>query len=197
MFLSDRDIRAAILMGEIKIDHWDGKLQPASIDLTLADGFKVWHPDMARIDPMLPVAMQLVTSSVPRFRPVRKDEKPFFLLPAGEFCLATTIEKVTIGDQYVGRLEGKSSLGRLGLTSHVTAGFFDPGFSGYPTLELFNASGLPFHLYPGMKIAQMSFAKLLTPAEHPYGHESLGSKYQDQERIPRESEYWKNYQSGG
>jgi len=118
-------------------------------------------------------------------------DEPFVLHP-GEFVLGSTFEQFTLPDDLAGRLEGKSSLGRLGLLTHSTAGFIDPGFSGHITLELSNVANLPITLYPGMKIGQISFLQMTTEAEHPYGSGAVGSKYQHQVG-PRPSRYFENF----
>ena len=192
MFLSDADILDAIDQQELAITPFsDDLLQPASVDLTLDDTLLVFHHDLIRIDPRDEVHMK------PRnfLRETDTDGKVHRIatLRPYEFALASTREHVALGAGLVGRLEGKSSLGRMGLTSHVTAGFFDPGFQGYPTLELYNASGKPIVLVVGMKICQMSFAFLQTPSINPYGSETIGSKYQGQSRGPKPSEYWRNF----
>lgn len=174
--LSDRTIMAAIDEGRLRIapfaaDH----VQPSSVDLRLGKYFRVFehsrytHIDVREPQPDLTQGME-----------VRGDE-PFVLHP-GEFALGTTLERVGLPDDLVGRLEGKSSLGRLGLIIHSTAGYIDPGFSGTITLELSNVAKLPIPLYPGMFIGQISFLTMTTPVERPYGSPGLGSKYQDQER---------------
>jgi len=119
-----------------------------------------------------------------------------FMLHPGEFVLGSTLERVTLPDDLVARLEGKSSLGRLGLLIHSTAGFIDPGFDGHVTLELSNVANLPITIYPGMKIGQLSFVQMSEPAETPYGSGALGSKYQGQ-RGPTPSKYWQNFVDGG
>ena len=122
-----------------------------------------------------------------------EEGKPFILHP-GEFVLGTTLERLTLPDDIVARIEGKSSLGRLGLLIHATAGFVDPGWSnGQITLELSNVAPLPIRLWPGMKIAQLSFMRMDAPAERPYGHPELGSKYQGQ-KGPTPSRYWRNFE---
>ena len=120
-----------------------------------------------------------------------EDDRPFILHP-GEFVLGSTLERVTLPDDLVARLEGKSSLGRLGLLIHSTAGFIDPGWDGHVTLELSNVANLPITIYPEMKIGQISFVQLSEPAERPYGSEGIGSKYQGQ-RGPTPSRYWQNF----
>jgi dCTP deaminase len=124
-------------------------------------------------------------------QPVDADVEPFILHP-GEFVLGSTLERLTLPDDLVARLEGKSSLGRLGLLIHSTAGFIDPGFDGHVTLELSNVANLPITIYPAMKIGQLSFVQMSEPAETPYGSGSLGSKYQGQ-RGPTPSRYWQNF----
>jgi len=120
------------------------------------------------------------------------DDQPFILHP-GEFVLGSTLERVTLPDDLVARLEGKSSLGRLGLLIHSTAGFIDPGWDGHVTLELSNVANLPITIYHGMKIGQVSFMQLSEPASAPYGSSTLGSKYQGQ-RGPTPSRYWQNFE---
>ena len=122
------------------------------------------------------------------------DGEPFILHP-GEFVLGSTLERVALPDDLVARLEGKSSLGRLGLLIHSTAGYVDPGWDGYLTLELSNVANLPITIYPGMKIGQISFFQMTTAAEHPYGSEAKGSKYQGQ-RGPTPSRYYLNFRDG-
>ena len=183
MVLSDRSIREAIAAGRIVIDPFDETcMQPASIDLRLDGAFRVFrHSSHAYIDLAsgpLDDLTELVESP---------SGEPFVLHP-GEFVLGSTLERVTLGGDVVGRLEGKSSLGRLGLLTHVTAGFCDPGFSGWLTLELSNVSNLPITLYKGMRIGQISFFEMTTPADRPYGSPGLDSRYQDQ-RGPTPSRY--------
>lgn len=173
MVLSDRDIRAAIERGRIAIDPFDPKrLQPASVDITLDRTFRVFrstrHPyiDLAKgVDDIT----DLVTV----------DRDPFILHP-GEFVLGSTFERVRLASDIVSRVEGKSSLGRLGLLIHSTAGFIDPGWDGHITLELSNVNTIPITLYPLMRIGQLSFFELSSPAERPYGSQGLGSSYQGQ-----------------
>lgn len=182
MVLSDRTIREAIAAGRIVIEPFDEScVQPASVDLRLDDAFRVFrHTSHAWID--LADVPEDLTELVRA-----KDGEPFVLHP-GEFVLGSTLERVTLPDDLVGRLEGKSSLGRLGLLTHVTAGFCDPGFSGWLTLELSNVSHLPISLYRGMRVGQISFFTMTTPAERPYGSPGLESRYQDQ-RGPTPSRY--------
>jgi dCTP deaminase len=174
MIFSDRTIKEAVTAGRIVIDPYDeGMVQPSSIDLRCADSFRVFENHRySVIDPKSdqPQLTKGVTASV---------EEPFILHP-GEFVLGSTLEVVGLADDIVARLEGKSSLGRIGLLIHSTAGFIDPGFRGQVTLELSNVANLPIAIYPGMKIGQVSFYQLSTPAEHPYGSAGAGSKYQGQ-----------------
>jgi dCTP deaminase len=172
--LSDGTIRRLVEDGRIKIDPWEEALvQPASVDLRLGDSFRVFHNHRASaIDLRDPP--QHLTEEVK----VTGDE-PFVIHP-GEFALGRTMEWVELPDDIVARIEGKSSLGRLGLIVHATAGFCDPGWKGTLTLELANLTRVPILLYHGLAIAQLSFMALDVPAERPYGHEELGSHYQGQ-----------------
>lgn len=174
MLLSDRDIAASLDSGRIHLDPLDRNLiQPASIDVRLDRLFRLFdNHRYAVIDPAKeqPELTRLVE--------VDPDE-PFVLHP-GEFVLGATYEVVTLGNDIAARLEGKSSLGRLGLLTHSTAGFIDPGFSGHVTLELSNTATMPILLYPGMKIGQLCFFDLSSPAEKPYGSGEIGSHYQGQ-----------------
>jgi len=174
MLLSDRDIRAEVDAQRLKLDPWDPELvQPSSIDVRLDRYFRVFNNSQyTHIDPA--VQQDELTSLV---EPV--GEEPFVLHP-GEFVLGSTLEVVTLPDDLASRLEGKSSLGRLGLITHATAGFIDPGFSGHITLELSNVANLPITLWPGMKIGQLCVFRLSSPAEHPYGSQRHGSRYQGQ-----------------
>ncbi|NED98760.1 dCTP deaminase [Phytoactinopolyspora halotolerans] len=174
MLLSDRDIRTAVDKGRIVLDPYDpGMVQPSSIDVRLDRYFRVFenhrypHIDPAQEQPDLTRMVE------------PHPEEPFILHP-GEFVLASTYEIVTLGDDVAARLEGKSSLGRLGLLTHSTAGFIDPGFNGHVTLELSNVATLPMKLWPGMKIGQLCFFALSSPAEEPYGSARYGSRYQGQ-----------------
>jgi dCTP deaminase len=172
--LSDGTIRRLVEDGRIKIEPWDESLvQPASVDLRLGDSFRVFHNHRASaIDLRDPP--QHLTEEVT----IAGDE-PFVIHP-GEFALGRTMEWVELPDDIVARIEGKSSLGRLGLIVHATAGFCDPGWKGTLTLELANLTRVPIRLYHGLAIAQLSFMALDAPAERPYGHEELGSHYQGQ-----------------
>lgn len=171
MTLSDRDIRAAVNSGELIINPYDPEMvQPASYDFHLGDHFKSFAPKQEFISPRHESKM---------IDHLASEHKPMIVWP-GQFLLAHTIERVEISERMIGRLEGKSSLARLGLIVHE-AGFFDPGFKGQPTLELFNLAPCSLILYPGMKIVQMAFEHLTSAAERPYGSPGLGSKYQGQE----------------
>jgi len=174
MILSDRTIKEAIAAGRIVIDPYDGSfVQPSSIDLRVDRFFRVFENHRyPYIDPKS--AQDDLTTLVET-----AEDEPFILHP-GEFVLGSTLERVQLGEDIVARLEGKSSLGRIGLLIHSTAGFVDPGFDGYLTLELSNVANLPIAIYPGMKIGQISFYQLTTPAENPYGSDQAGSKYQGQ-----------------
>jgi dCTP deaminase len=184
--LSDRSIREAIAAGRIRLDPYDSSLvQPASIDVRCDRRFRVFRNSrygFTDVKQPMPDLTELVEA---------EGDAPFILHP-GEFVLGATVERITLGDDLVARLEGKSSLGRLGLQVHSTAGFIDPGFDGHVTLELANVSNLPITLYAGMKVGQVSFLQMTTPAERPYGSGGLGSKYQGQVG-PTPSEYWRNF----
>jgi dCTP deaminase len=186
VLLSDRDIVAEIDKGRVVLEPFDPTMvQPSSVDLRLDRLFRVFenhrypHIDPAEDQPEL---TRLVEPD---------DDEPFILHP-GEFVLGSTYEVITLPDDVAARLEGKSSLGRLGLLTHSTAGFIDPGFSGHVTLELSNVATLPIKLWPGMKIGQFCFFRLSSPAEHPYGSERYGSRYQGQ-RGPTPSRSAKNF----
>ncbi|WP_322796361.1 dCTP deaminase [Tepidiforma sp.] len=190
MVLSDRTIRREIAAGNIEIDPLgEDAIQPASVDLRLGRQFRVFRNskvpfiDVKREYPDL---TELVTIG---------DDEPFILHP-GEFALAVTYERVKLPDFIVGRLEGKSSLGRLGLLVHSTAGYVDPGWNGALTLELSNVANLPIALYYRMKVSQISFLRLTEPAEFPYGSKEAGSKYQGQEG-PTPSRYYLNFRERG
>lgn len=186
MLLSDRDIRAQIQENRVRVEPYDvGMIQPSSIDVRLDRFFRVFeNHKYSVIDP------SVEQSELTREVEVAPNE--FFILHPGEFVLASTYEVITLPDDIAGRLEGKSSLGRLGLLTHSTAGFIDPGFSGHITLELSNVANLPVKLFPGMKIGQLCLIKLTSPAEHPYGSALYGSRYQGQ-RGPTPSRSWMNF----
>jgi dCTP deaminase len=186
MVLSDRVIRRLIEAGRIGIDPYDpGLMQPSSLDVRVDALFRVFRNSRY---PFIDVKAE--QEELTELVEVTGDE-PFILHP-GEFVLGSTLERVTLPDDLVARLEGKSSLGRLGLLIHSTAGFIDPGFDGHVTLELSNVANLPITIYPGMKIGQLSFVQMSEPAETPYGSGALGSKYQGQ-RGPTPSRYWQNF----
>ena len=186
MLLSDRDILAEIMAERVLLDPLDvDMIQPSSIDVRLDRFFRVFenhrypHIDPAADQPDLT-------------RSVEPDGDEPFILHPGEFVLGSTYEVVTLPDDVAARLEGKSSLGRLGLLTHSTAGFIDPGFSGHVTLELSNVATLPIKLWPGMKIGQLCFFRLSSPAENPYGSAKYGSRYQGQ-RGPTPSRSFQSF----
>ena len=186
MLLSDRDILAEIDNGRVVLDPFErSMIQPSSIDVRLDKFFRVF--DNHKYPHIDPAAYQ---SDLTREVSVERGEE--FILHPGEFVLGSTYERVTLPDDVAARLEGKSSLGRLGLLTHSTAGFIDPGFSGHVTLELANVATLPIKLYPGMKIGQLCFFRLSSPAENPYGSEKYGSRYQGQ-RGPTASRSYANF----
>ena len=186
MILSDRSIREALEAGRISIDPLDEScIQPSSVDLRLHHSFRVFrNHNLGHIDVKRDLSdlTTLIRTS---------NDEPFILHP-GEFVLGATLERVALPLDLVGRLEGKSSLGRLGLLIHSTAGFVDAGFEGQLTLELSNVANLPITLYHGMKIGQISFQEMTTPADTPYGSDDLGSKYMGQSG-PVPSRYWANF----
>ncbi|HLG00900.1 MAG TPA: dCTP deaminase [Acidimicrobiia bacterium] len=186
MVLSDASIRKALADGRILIEPFDeGDLQPSSVDLHIDRYFRVFRNDTTPfIDPK--ISQEDLTELVT----VHEDDR--FILHPGEFVLGSTFERVRLADDLVARLEGKSSLGRLGLLIHSTAGFVDAGWDGHLTLELSNVANLPIALYPGMKIGQISFLEMTTAAEHSYGSTERGSKYQGQ-RGPTPSRYYLNF----
>lgn len=186
MLLSDREIHAEIKARRIAVEpHEPEMVQPSSIDFRLDRYFRVFenhrypHIDPAADQPDLTRMIEA------------EGNEPFILHP-GEFVLGSTYEVVTLPDDIAARVEGKSSLGRLGLLTHATAGFVDPGFSGHVTLELANVATLPIKLYPGMKVGQLCFFRLTSPAMHPYGSEKYGSRYQGQ-RGPTQSRSFQNF----
>lgn len=172
--LSDGTILRCVQDGRIKIDPWDpAMVQPASVDLRLGDSFRVFHNHRATAIDLRDPPSNLTEEVI-----VPGGEA--FVIHPGEFCLGRTLEWVQIPTDIVARIEGKSSLGRLGLIVHATAGFCDPGFEGTLTLELNNLTRVPIRLYPGLPIAQLSFMTLDQPAQRPYGSPGLGSHYQGQ-----------------
>lgn len=186
MLLSDRDIKEQVSAKRVGIEPFDpAMVQPSSVDVRLDRFFRVFeNHKYSEIDP------SVEQPELTRELEVAADEH--FILHPGEFVLASTYEVITLPDDIAGRLEGKSSLGRLGLLTHSTAGFIDPGFSGHITLELSNVANLPVKLFPGMKIGQLCLIKLSSPAEHPYGSAVYGSRYQGQ-RGPTPSKSWLNF----
>ena len=186
MFLSDGDIKKSLKNGEIIIKDFDkNRLQPASYDVILGNDFLLFDRHMMGvIDP------KDETSKHMRKIHVADDEA--FVLHPNEFALAVTKDYFGVGDSLCCHIMGKSSLARLGLIIHTTAGFVDPGNQLNATLELFNTNSLPVKLYPGMKIAQLAFCRLETPAQRPYGHPDLGSKYFKSQSV-ESSQMWKNF----
>ena len=186
MLLSDRDIKAGIDAGDIALDPYDpAMVQPSSIDVRIDRLFRLF--DNHRYPFIDPAEEQPELT-----RLVEVDADDAFILHPGEFVLASTFERVTLGNGIAARLEGKSSLGRLGLITHSTAGFIDPGFEGHVTLELANVATLPIKLWPGMKIGQLCFFQLSSEAEHPYGSAQYQSRYLGQ-RGPTASRSWMNF----
>jgi dCTP deaminase len=186
VLLSDRDIRAELAAGRVVLDPYDPiMVQPSSVDVRIDKYFRVFENHRyPHIDPAVeqPDLTRLVEPAI---------DEPFILHP-GEFVLASTYEVITLPDDVAGRLEGKSSLGRLGLLTHSTAGWIDPGFSGHVTLELSNVATLPIKLWPGMKIGQLCLFRTSSPSEFPYGSSVYGSRYQGQ-RGPTPSRSWQNF----
>ena len=184
--LSDKSIREELESSGIIIEPLgEGALQPSSVDVRVDRYFRVFRNDTTPfIDPKQ--AQEDLTELV------EVDEGGAFILHPGEFVLGSTLERVALGPDLVARLEGKSSLGRLGLLIHSTAGFVDAGWDGHLTLELSNVANLPIAIYPGMKIGQISFLRMSSPADHPYGAEATKSKYQGQ-RGPTPSRYYLNF----
>jgi len=174
VLLSDRDIRKEIESGRVGIEPFEADMvQPSSVDVRIDRYFRVFENHRyPHIDP--------AEEQAELTRLVEPDGADPFILHPGEFVLASTYEVVTLPDDVAARLEGKSSLGRLGLLTHSTAGFIDAGFSGHVTLELSNMATLPIKLWPGMKIGQLCFFRLSSPAEAPYGSGATGSRYQGQ-----------------
>ena len=186
MILSDRTIREELRAGRIVIEPLDEScIQPSSVDLHLDRYFRVFRNHTMRV-----IDVKEDQEELTELVEVPADD--VFILHPGEFVLGSTHERVALPDDVVARLEGKSSLGRLGLLIHSTAGFVDAGWDGHLTLELSNVANLPITLYPGMKIGQISFLRMTTPAERPYGSATTGSKYQGQ-RGPTPSRYFENW----
>ena len=186
MILSDRSIKESVASGRIVIIPYDEELvQPASVDIRLDNRFLVFRNyKHTCIDPKSPQPDLTELVAV-------EDGEPFIVHP-GEFVLGSTVERIGLGADVAAQLGGKSSLGRLGLIVHATAGFIDPGFEGSVTLELSNVANLPIRLYPGMKVGQISFFAMSTPADRPYGSPGLGSKYKGQ-AVPTASRMHLNF----
>ena len=188
VILSDRTIREQLAAGRIVIDPFDETLiQPSSIDVRISNLFRVFRNHTRGV---IDVKQDMVDLTEMIELPMDSDEA--FMLHPGEFVLGSTHERIAVPDDLVGRVEGKSSLGRLGLLIHSTAGFIDAGFDGHITLELANVASLPITLYPGMKIGQVSFMQMTSQADEPYGSGAKGSKYQGQ-RGPTPSRYFENF----
>ena len=186
MVLSDRTIARLLEEGRIEIDPYDpALLQPSSVDVRVDRYFRVFRNNLY---PYIDVK----TAQEDLTELVEINDAPFILHP-GEFVLGSTLERVRLPDDIVGRLDGKSSLGRLGLLIHSTAGFIDPGWDGHVTLELSNVANLPITIYREMKIGQLSFVQMTEPADAPYGSGAIGSKYQGQ-KGPTPSRYYKNFE---
>ena len=186
MILSDRDVKAQIDAGRIVIEPYDATcIQPSSVDVKISTLFRVFRNHTAGV-----IDVKKDMTDLTELVEIPLDG--VFMLHPGEFVLGSTLERVGVPDDLVARVEGKSSLGRLGLLIHSTAGFIDAGFDGHVTLELANVANLPITLYPGMKIGQVSFMKMTSPAENPYGSGAKGSKYQGQ-RGPTPSRYFENF----
>jgi dCTP deaminase len=186
MLMSDRDIRASIESGQIGLEPLEmNLLQPSSFDVRLDRFFRLFdNHKYAYIDP--------AEDQSDLTQLIEVDPKEAFILHPGEFVLGSTYEFVSLPDNIAARLEGKSSLGRLGLMTHSTAGFVDPGFKGHVTLELANVSNLPIKLWPGMKVGQLCFFQLSSPSETPYGSEKYNNRYQGQ-RGPTASRSFMNF----
>jgi dCTP deaminase len=186
MLLSDQDLAKELADGRLVLDPYDpALLQPSSIDVRLDRWFRVFNNQ--RYTHIDPAEQQDDLTSL-----VETVDGDAFVLHPGEFVLGSTLEAVSLPDYLAGRLEGKSSLGRLGLLTHSTAGFIDPGFSGHVTLELSNVANLPITLRPGMKIGQLCILRLSSPVSHPYGSSVYGSRYQGQ-RGPTPSRAWQSW----
>ena len=188
VILSDRSLREQLAAGRIVIDPFDDSLvQPSSIDVRVSHLFRVFRNHTAPI-----IDVKLDMRALTELVEMPEDGSEAFVLHPGEFVLGSTLERIALPDDLLGRVEGKSSLGRLGLLIHSTAGFIDAGWDGHITLELANVASLPITLYPGMKIGQVSFMQMTTPADHPYGNGATGSKYQGQ-AGPTPSRYFENF----
>ncbi len=187
VILSDRTLREQLELGRIVVEPFDEScVQPSSIDVKLSNHFRVFRNHTAGVID--------VKSAVDLTEPVEIADDGVFMLHPGEFVLGSTLERIAVPDDMVSRIDGKSSLGRLGLIIHSTAGFIDPGFDGHITLELTNIATLPITLYPAMKVGQVSFMMMTTPSDRPYGSGATGSKYQGQ-RGPTPSRYFENFRA--
>jgi dCTP deaminase len=187
VILSDRTIRENLAAGRIVIEPLDpSDIQPSSVDLRLDRYFRVFRNHTMQV-----IDVKQDQEELTELVEIGADDA--FILHPGEFVLGSTAERVALPNDLVARLEGKSSLGRLGLLIHSTAGFVDAGWDGHLTLELSNVANLPITLYPGMKIGQISFLRMTTEAEVPYGSDQVGSKYQGQ-RGPTPSRYYENFE---
>jgi dCTP deaminase len=188
VILSDRTLREQLAAGRIVIEPFDETLiQPSSIDVRISNLFRVFRNHTRGV-----IDVKQDMTALTEMVEIPDDGTQAFMLHPGEFVLGSTLERVAVPDDLVARIEGKSSLGRLGLLIHSTAGFIDAGFDGHVTLELANVASLPITLYPGMKIGQVSFMQMTTPADQPYGKGAKGSKYQGQ-RGPTPSRYFENF----
>jgi dCTP deaminase len=188
VILSDRTLREQIAAGRIVIDPFDERcIQPSSIDVKIGNLFRVFRNHTSAV-----IDVKQRQEDLTELVTIAEDG--VFMLHPGEFVLGSTLERVVVPDDMVARIDGKSSLGRLGLIIHSTAGFIDPGFDGHITLELTNIATLPITLYPSMKVGQVSFMQMTTAADHPYGSGANGSKYQGQ-RGPTPSRYWENFEA--
>jgi dCTP deaminase len=188
VILSDTTLREQLAAGRIVIEPFDeGCVQPSSIDVKISGLFRVFRNHTARV---IDVKEDMSTLT----EMVEIDDDGVFMLHPGEFVLGSTLERVAVPDDMVARIDGKSSLGRLGLIIHSTAGFIDPGFDGHITLELTNIATLPITLYPNMKVGQVSFMMMTSAADRPYGRGASGSKYFGQ-RGPTPSRYFENFQT--
>lgn len=186
MILSDRSLRAQIEAGRIVIEPFDANcIQPSSIDVKIGGDFRVFRNHTSGL-----IDVKQDQTSLTEL--VQIPDDGVFILHPGEFVLGCTLERIAVPDDLVARIDGKSSLGRLGLIIHSTAGFIDPGFDGHITLELTNIATLPITLYPNMRVGQVSFMQMTSAAEHPYGSGALGSKYLGQ-RGPTPSRYFENF----
>jgi dCTP deaminase len=189
VILSDRSLREQLAAGRIVIEPLDDSLiQPSSIDVRISNLFRVFRNHTRGV-----IDVKQNMEDLTELVEIAPGSDTPFILHPGEFVLGSTLERIAVPDDLVGRVEGKSSLGRLGLLIHSTAGFIDAGFDGHITLELANVASLPITLYPEMKIGQVSFMQMTTAADHPYGGGATGSKYQGQ-RGPTPSRYFENFE---